>query len=432
MDSKEQEKEYKTEGKFTIYRSGEHLIVKHQDYENYLHFDLLNGNVCSEKTKETFMNTELALYKTHPHAIIGVISLDKWKFLLIVSGYDLVGCIDKKELYTVKEVDLVTITKEEFQPSEEMALYINGIKTLFITGFYYSFEYDLTNSAQRIKFPKSDTPHHQESLYYNYNYNLKKELLDAKINSIFMINMIHGYVGIGKLEDLNGEEVGLTLISRRSRYMAGTIFSCKGIDKHGNCANFVETEQITKISNKTYSFVIYRGSPPLFITNNTLNSDSSIKIVDVPNELKSSSLNKHIALITTKEKFNIFFLNLLSDTVHDESLLNKHIQINMFPIHTSTGASCKYYKIDINKAFETNNFFIIENFIQHFMSIQNSFISYYCDDSKYKSSFLQKGVIRVNCMNGLDRTNVFQAALCWKIFEAQVSLIYLFNTRYLQ
>lgn len=36
----------------------------------------------------------------------------------------------------------------------------------------------------------------------------------------------------------------VTLISRRSRFRAGTRYKRRGVDDKGNCANYVETEQV--------------------------------------------------------------------------------------------------------------------------------------------------------------------------------------------
>lgn len=63
------------------------------------------------------------------------------------------------------------------------------------------------------------------------------------------------------------------LISRRSRYRAGTRYFRRGIDRHGHAANFVETEQIILADrsgkgsgefNAHVSFVQVRGSVPLY------------------------------------------------------------------------------------------------------------------------------------------------------------------------
>jgi len=45
------------------------------------------------------------------------------------------------------------------------------------------------------------------------------------------------------------------IISRRCVHMAGTRFFARGIDQHGNTANFVETEQIVEFNGDKTSFV---------------------------------------------------------------------------------------------------------------------------------------------------------------------------------
>ena len=70
--------------------------------------------------------------------------------------------------------------------------------------------------------------------------------------------------------------ITFALISRRSRYRAGTRYFRRGVDHEGNVANFNETEQIVIVNPKhpptsheepqsiTLSFVQTRGSVPVY------------------------------------------------------------------------------------------------------------------------------------------------------------------------
>jgi hypothetical protein len=49
-------------------------------------------------------------------------------------------------------------------------------------------------------------------------------------------------------------ELNMTLISRRSFAMAGTRFNARGLDEHGNVANYVETELVISFDNGRYMF----------------------------------------------------------------------------------------------------------------------------------------------------------------------------------
>lgn len=64
--------------------------------------------------------------------------------------------------------------------------------------------------------------------------------------------------------DLEFREYQMILISRRSRFRAGTRYKRRGLDEDGNCANYVETEQIFRYGTHVVSFVQVRGSVPIF------------------------------------------------------------------------------------------------------------------------------------------------------------------------
>lgn len=57
-------------------------------------------------------------------------------------------------------------------------------------------------------------------------------------------------------------EIGI--ISRRQTLRAGTRFNARGIDDRAAVANFVESEQIVKHGSFVSSYVIIRGSVPIF------------------------------------------------------------------------------------------------------------------------------------------------------------------------
>jgi len=94
----------------------------------------------------------------------------------------------------------------------------------------------------------------------------------------------------------------LTLISRRSRFRAGTRFFRRGIDHEGNVANFNETEQILLLAepgaelgvdvySTKLSFVQIRGSIPLFWSEvNTLRYKPDLLIMDLEETVCAVSL----------------------------------------------------------------------------------------------------------------------------------------------
>ena len=96
---------------------------------------------------------------------------------------------------------------------------------------------------------------------------------------------------------VRGHHLQLCLISRRSRFRAGTRYFRRGIDHEGHVANFNETEQLVLVENPStpgltglsydssvtkMSFVQIRGSIPLFWAEvNTLRYKPDLQIMDL-------------------------------------------------------------------------------------------------------------------------------------------------------
>lgn len=56
----------------------------------------------------------------------------------------------------------------------------------------------------------------------------------------------------------------LCILSRRSRFRAGTRYKRRGVDETGEVANYVETEQLIAYQTHEVSFVQIRGSVPVY------------------------------------------------------------------------------------------------------------------------------------------------------------------------
>jgi hypothetical protein len=96
---------------------------------------------------------------------------------------------------------------------------------------------------------------------------------------------------------VDGRKLNLCLISRRSRFRAGTRYFRRGIDHDGHVANFNETEQITTVPSQsdpnvaatTLSFVQIRGSVPVFWAEiNTLRYKPDLQIMDLQDSVTIS------------------------------------------------------------------------------------------------------------------------------------------------
>jgi hypothetical protein len=162
--------------------------------------------------------------------------------------------------------------------------------------FYYSLTGDLTNSLQRqqkLNVNKEIPLWKRVDDRFFWNKVMLRPLIDCnnEVADVWIVPIIQGYVKIEKcfidisdsvtvtadsksLEDVrspvdafgsqNQELYKMVLISRRSRFRAGTRYKRRGVDEMGKCANYVETEQIFQFGSHIVSFVIIRGSVPIY------------------------------------------------------------------------------------------------------------------------------------------------------------------------
>jgi phosphatidylinositol 4-phosphatase len=100
---------------------------------------------------------------------------------------------------------------------------------------------------------------------------------------------------------IHSRHIQLCLISRRSRYRAGTRYFRRGLDHQGHVANFNETEQLLFVEDQQssgqrvfddfstkMSFVQIRGSVPVFWAEiNTLRYKPDLQVMDLQDTVSS-------------------------------------------------------------------------------------------------------------------------------------------------
>jgi hypothetical protein len=217
----------------------------------------------------------------------------------------------------------------------------------------------------------------------------------------------------------------ITLISRRSTLRPGLRYLRRGVDHDGNTANTVETEQIlsdpswTPATNK-YSFTQIRGSIPLYFSQ----SPYSLKPVPV---LQHSYETNHAA-------FKRHFQGLASryGSIEAASLVDKHgVEANIgeeYVKHTNalneedgirgTKVGIEWFDFhNICRGMKFENVSILMDSIGP--RLDEFGISIETMEKLQKS---QAGILRTNCMDCLDRTNVVQSACGQRALEQQLKL----------
>lgn len=121
--------------------------------------------------------------------------------------------------------------------------------------FYYCPDSDITQPLQR-----KDSGARDERFFWNKH--MLSEIMKLNDEN-WILPVIQGFVQVEQCV-IENECFRLALVSRRSRFRAGTRYKRRGIDEMGYVANYVETEQILSLRQHQISFTQIRGSVPLF------------------------------------------------------------------------------------------------------------------------------------------------------------------------
>ncbi|CRH00816.1 inositol-polyphosphate 5-phosphatase, putative [Plasmodium relictum] len=334
--------------------------------------------------------------------------------------------------------------------------------------FYFSYYYNLTislqnhyiNESKKIKEMNKEHSHIYNSEencnisiknsmnYFNdfkklkfseinkeYTWNWK--LLDkfAEIDaSDFVLFLIHGYVDSKVLHVYNNKII-LYLISRKNRNRSGVRFWCRGGNKKGDVANFVETEQIVicKDSKKlnVFSYLLIRGSiPVLWKQQPTLRIRPRIHICSDMNE-NINILKLHMEKL--KNTYGKISITNLINKKFGEKYLGECFEICL----KKCNVEHNFTWFDFHREFKKLNFETLQkslktvvndlnNFSYFSFSIPNTLNNLEHEHFSWENvnvhSF-QKGIFRVNCIDCLDRTNVFQSFLAKYVLFLQLKSI---------
>ncbi|XP_034485744.1 phosphatidylinositide phosphatase SAC2 isoform X1 [Drosophila innubila] len=275
--------------------------------------------------------------------------------------------------------------------------------------FYFSFDCDITNNLQRHEV-KVDNAQPQPDERFFWNKHMIRDIIKMN-DKTWILPIIQGFMQVEACV-IGNDCFTLALVSRRSRHRAGTRYKRRGVDEKGNCANYVETEQILSFRHHQLSFTQVRGSVPIFW------SQPGYKYRPPPR------LDRGLA--ETHQAFELHFTKELSI----------------------------YERVCIVNLVEQSGKekLIGDSFAEHVIKYNNELLIYvtfdfhdYCRGMRFEnvSALIdavgpeagamgfhwrdqrgmicnQKSVFRVNCMDCLDRTNVVQTAIGKAVLESQL------------
>ncbi|XP_030464172.2 phosphoinositide phosphatase SAC2-like isoform X1 [Syzygium oleosum] len=337
--------------------------------------------------------------------------------------------------------------------------------------FFFSYSYHVMCSLQK-NFGDLESQRNLYETMFVWNEYLTRDIRNNLKNTLWTVALVYGFFKQVKLSVL-GRGFLLTLIARRSRHYAGTRYLKRGVNERGKVANDVETEQIVEdlpggCPIQISSVIQNRGSIPLFWSQETSRLNLKPDIILSKKDHKYEATRLHFENLAMRYGNPIVILNLIKtyekkprETVLRTEFLNAIRFINKGLTEENR---LKFLQLDLHKHSKnkgTNALALLGKVAKYALNLTGIFywqvaanseqegtiiasnlgktekddctlpeLSNRIEDSQSQSKqtqiaggsgssggnsslkppILQKGVLRTNCIDCLDRTNVAQYA----------------------
>jgi hypothetical protein len=233
---------------------------------------------------------------------------------------------------------------------------------------------------------------------------------------------IKGFVRVVDDCKFGDKSFQFALISRRARDRAGTRYNVRGADAQGNVANEVETEQIVRTPDgQSTSLLVLRGSIPL-----RWSQFANIKYKPKPTLLGDVALmragfQRHFErVVNAYGGGSVVAVNLI-DQVGAEQPLGAAFE--QLAGALARDLPLRYVAFDFHrecKKMKYERIGVLLDAIKVDMDAQ-AYTHCVADGSSTLSK--QSGVVRVNCIDNLDRTNVVQSVVAKYSLEQQLTAL---------
>ena len=203
----------------------------------------------------------------------------------------------------------------------------------------------------------------------------------------------------------------LTLISRRSTKRSGLRYLRRGIDDNGHCANTVETEQILSSptwhrSSKYRCFVQIRGSIPLYFSQSPY-TFKPVPVLHQSTATNQAAFQRHFGDL--RERYGSVQIALLVDKHGGEAKIGEEYEkMTKGANERNDVPQLGFEWFDFHSECRGMKFENVARLVNTLRNTMKSFGESVIEGGELSSH--QTGIIRTNCMDCLDRTNVAQSA----------------------
>ncbi|XP_058075028.1 phosphoinositide phosphatase SAC8 isoform X2 [Magnolia sinica] len=357
--------------------------------------------------------------------VVGTIRLLAGTYVLVITSQKEVGAYLGFPVFRVMSMKFLSCNEalklSTPQEKRDEAYFLSLLRTVESTpGLYYSYEVDLTLNLQRTcklaEGRMSKPLWKQADPRFVWNRNLLEELIECKLDA-FIIPLIQGSFQTVEFM-LKDSPAKITLISRRCMRRLGTRMWRRGANLEGDTANFIETEQLLEFQGYRSSFLQIRGSIPILWEQIVdLSYKPQLKIIN--HEETPKVVERHFHDLT--QRYGEIMAVDLTDKHGDEGQLSSAYAAEMQNL-----PHVRYVSFDFHHCCRNANFDNL-NLLYDQISDDIKKQGYFLINSEREILLEQKGVVRVNCIDCLDRTNVTQSDLGRKSLNTQLQRMEAFS-----
>ncbi|KAJ5901676.1 hypothetical protein N7495_002204 [Penicillium taxi] len=331
-------------------------------------------------------------------------------------------------------------------------------KLLFAShNFFFAYDFDITRSLSSQTVRTDQIPLHRavDPLYF-WNRHLMLPFIDNGFNG-FILPLLQGFVGqreftvasaenqpsaesdgdkptegriLGETQDAEAVEAEvakhnflLTLISRRSVNRPGVRYLRRGVDDEGYTANTVETEQILSVpdwdpSHKTYSYMQIRGSIPLYFSQAPY-SFKPLPVLHHSAQTNQLAFERHFRELS--RRYGKIQAVSLIDKNSGELKLGEQYERYTDTFNKAGGIDGSLLQLEWFDFHNECRGMKFENVSRLVDRLKDTLVDFgYTTVQDGTTIQKQRGIVRTNCMDCLDRTGVAQCAFGQRALETQL------------
>lgn len=350
-------------------------------------------------------------------ALFGIYHLLSGPYMVLVTDSEVaVGLSGGMEFRKVTKAAIIPLIKsgvplsDEKQADEDRYLELLHL-AISSHHFYFSYTHDVTHTLQRVaRMTAEDRA--KKPLWqraddrFFWNRDVVGELVTAKAHD-WIVPMMNAYVDLRQNCGAGAHRFQMLFVSRRSRFRQGCRFTMRGADDEGHVANFVETEQaLLHEDGRQTALVQIRGSIPLHWHSPVcLKYTPRVYFGDAAKG--QAAAKKHVEeLVEHYGPEGVVFVNLVNMKKDEQALGIRFKQA----IDELADKALRYVWFDFHHECKKMKYGNLAKLLQEIEAEfgRHAFFARAADGTITQ---VQQGVVRTNCLDNLDRTNVVQSII---------------------